>query len=85
MVNVACQVDMLSMHPAVRDAVASGRVEVAGLFLDIRTARLLRLDSTGGSAAQFVPVPDDQLRGGLVLPGPRDPDTDARAVMPGLR
>ncbi|MDQ4009859.1 MAG: bifunctional SulP family inorganic anion transporter/carbonic anhydrase [Actinomycetota bacterium] len=70
MVNVACQVDMLTMHPAVRDAVASGRVEVAGLFLDIRTARLLLLDSAGDAAARFVPLPDDQLPGGLALPDP---------------
>jgi carbonic anhydrase len=75
MVNVACQVDMLSMHPAVRDAVASGRVEVAGLFLDIRTARLLVLDSAAG---RFVSVPDDQLPGGLALPDAAD-----QAPMPG--
>ncbi|MDQ4033066.1 MAG: bifunctional SulP family inorganic anion transporter/carbonic anhydrase [Actinomycetota bacterium] len=78
MVNVACQVDMLNMHPAVRDAVSSGRVQVAGLFLDIRTARLLLLDSAGDPAARFVPVPDDQLPGGLVLPDPA-----GQAPMPG--
>jgi carbonic anhydrase len=78
MVNVACQVDMLSMHPAVRDAVASGQVEVAGLFLDIRTARLLVLDSAGDVAARFVSVPDDQLPGGLALPDAAD-----QAPMPG--
>jgi carbonic anhydrase len=78
MVNVACQVDMLSMHPAVRDAVASGRVQVAGLFLDIRTARLLVLDSAGEATARFVSVPDDQLPGGLALPNPTD-----QAPMPG--
>ncbi|MGH3984297.1 MAG: hypothetical protein ACRDST_16845 [Pseudonocardiaceae bacterium] len=78
MVNVACQVDMLSMHPAVRDAVASGRVQVAGLFLDIRTARLLLLDSTGDAGGRFVPVPDDQLPEGLALP-----DTSGQAPIPG--
>ncbi|MGH3787451.1 MAG: SulP family inorganic anion transporter [Pseudonocardiaceae bacterium] len=58
MVNVALQVEVIGRHSAVRDAVAAGRVQVSGLFLDIRTARLLVLDS---EAARFVPVPDDQL------------------------
>jgi carbonic anhydrase len=62
MVNVALQIEMLRTHPAVRDAVASGRVQVTGLFLDIRTARLLLLDP---DAARFVPVADDYLPGGL--------------------
>lgn len=66
MVNVAGQVEALSKHPAVREAVATGRVQVAGLFLDIRTARLLLLDP---KAARFVPVPDEQLPGGLAVPG----------------
>jgi carbonic anhydrase len=70
MVNVVCQIETLSMHPAVRDAVTSGQVQVAGLFLDIRTARLLVLDSTEDATARFVPVPDDQLPGGLVLLDP---------------
>ncbi|MGH3935889.1 MAG: SulP family inorganic anion transporter [Pseudonocardiaceae bacterium] len=61
MVNVAHQVEALRVHPAVRDAVSAGRVQVAGLFLDIRTARLLLLDA---QAARFVPVPDDQLLAG---------------------
>ncbi|MGB6163631.1 MAG: SulP family inorganic anion transporter [Pseudonocardiaceae bacterium] len=65
MVNVAVQVEMLCAHPAVRDAVATGRVQVAGLFLDIRTARLLLL---GPEAARFGPVPDEQLPGGLAVP-----------------
>jgi carbonic anhydrase len=65
MVNVARQVEVLSVHPAVREAVAAGRVQVAGLFLDIRTARLLLLDP---DAERFVPVPDEQLPGGLVAP-----------------
>ncbi|MGB9279164.1 MAG: bifunctional SulP family inorganic anion transporter/carbonic anhydrase [Pseudonocardiaceae bacterium] len=66
MVNVAVQVKTLSTHPAVRDAVATGRAQVAGLFLDIRTARLLLLDP---EAACFVPVPDEQLPAGLAIPG----------------
>jgi carbonic anhydrase len=65
MVNVALQVEALRTHPAVRDAVASGRVQVAGLFLDIRTARLLLLDSEG---ACFGPVPDDYLPGVSPVP-----------------
>ncbi|MGQ0719583.1 MAG: SulP family inorganic anion transporter [Pseudonocardiales bacterium] len=58
MVNVARQVEVIGRHSAVRDAIAAGRVQVTGLFLDIRTARLLVLDP---EAARFVPVPDDQL------------------------
>ncbi|MGH3929609.1 MAG: SulP family inorganic anion transporter, partial [Pseudonocardiaceae bacterium] len=65
MVNVARQVEVLRTHPAVRDAVAAGRVHVAGLFLDISTARLLLLDAEAG---RFVSVPDDQLPAGLVAP-----------------
>jgi carbonic anhydrase len=66
MVNVALQVETLRTHPAVRDAVAGSRVQVAGLFLDLRTARLLLLDS---AAERFVPLPDEQLPGGLAVPG----------------
>jgi carbonic anhydrase len=58
MVNVALQLDTIREHRAVRDAVQAGRVEVAGLFLDIRTARLLMLNPEG---TRFVPMPDDQL------------------------
>jgi carbonic anhydrase len=66
MVNVACQVGVIGGHSAVRDAAAAGRVQVTGLFLDIRTARLLLLDE---QAARFVPVPDDYVPGGLATPG----------------
>lgn len=66
MVNVAVQVEVLITHPAVRDAIVTGRVQVAGLFLDIRTARLLLLDL---EAARFGPVPDEQLPGSLAVPG----------------
>ena len=58
MVNVALQVREIGRHAAVRDAVAAGRVQVSGLFLDIRTARLLLLDF---DADRFVPMPDDPL------------------------
>lgn len=66
MVNVARQVEAIGKHSAVRAAVAAGRVQVTGLFLDLRTARLLLLDP---EAARFVPVPDDYLPDGLVVPG----------------
>jgi len=65
MVNVARQVEVLGTYPAVRDA-AAGRLQVAGLFLDISTARLSLLDPVAG---QFVPVPEDQLPNSLVVPG----------------
>jgi len=65
MVNVARQVEVLGIHPAVRDAVAAGRLQVTGLFLDVPTARLLILDPAAG---RFVPVPDHQLPAGLRPP-----------------
>ncbi|MGH4011103.1 MAG: SulP family inorganic anion transporter [Pseudonocardiaceae bacterium] len=71
MVNVARQVEVIARHSAVRDAIAAGRVQVTGLFLDIRTARLLLLDP---EAARFVPVPDDQL---LAEQPPRQSSADA--------
>ena len=57
MVNVARQIEVLRTHPVVRDAVAAGRLQIAGLFLDIPTARLLLLDP---ATARFRPVSDDQ-------------------------
>jgi carbonic anhydrase len=48
MVNVACQIEVLRTHPLVRDAVAADRLQIAGLFLDIPTARLLFLDPAMG-------------------------------------
>src|SRR5262249_10239052 len=39
MVNVAHQIDVLRTHPVVREAMAAGRIQIAGLFLDIPTAR----------------------------------------------
>ncbi|MGH3822635.1 MAG: SulP family inorganic anion transporter [Pseudonocardiaceae bacterium] len=67
MVNVARQVEVIARHSAVRAAVAAGRVQVTGLFLDIRTARLLLLDP---EAARFVPVPDDYLPDASLTGGP---------------
>ena len=64
MVNVAHQIDVLRTHPVVRDAVAAGRIHIAGLFLDIPTARLLLLDPAAG---RFLPMPD-QPPDGLVVP-----------------
>ncbi|MGH3684714.1 MAG: SulP family inorganic anion transporter [Pseudonocardiaceae bacterium] len=58
MVNVARQVEVIRRHGAVRDAVEAGRVQITGLFLDIRTGRLLLLDADD---VRFVPVPDDYL------------------------
>ncbi|BDT85562.1 putative transmembrane carbonic anhydrase [Nocardia cyriacigeorgica] len=44
MINVALQVRTLRMnHPTVAAAVAAGRVEVAGLFFDIASARVLHI------------------------------------------
>ncbi|MGH3755911.1 MAG: SulP family inorganic anion transporter [Pseudonocardiaceae bacterium] len=71
MVNVARQVEVIGRHPAVRDAVTAGRVEITGLFLDIRTARLLVLDH---DAARFLPMPDDQL---LAVQPPLESSADA--------
>jgi carbonic anhydrase len=65
MVNVARQVEMIARHAAVRDAVAAGRVQVAGLFFDVRTARLVVLDPEAG---RFVSAPDDYLPDGLAAP-----------------
>ncbi|HSL08300.1 MAG TPA: bifunctional SulP family inorganic anion transporter/carbonic anhydrase [Pseudonocardiaceae bacterium] len=65
MVNVVHQIEMLRTYPAVQEAVAAGRIQIAGLFLDIPTARLLLLDPTTG---RFLPVPD-QPPDDLLLPG----------------
>jgi carbonic anhydrase len=67
MVNVAHQVEVLATHPAVRDAVTTGGLQVTGLFLDIPTARLLILDPAAG---RFIPVPDHQLPHSLAIPDP---------------
>jgi carbonic anhydrase len=68
MVNVACQVEVIRRHSAIRDAVAAGRVQVAGVFVDSNTGRLLRLDR---QAVRFRRVPGghlategDDMRGG---------------------
>jgi carbonic anhydrase len=44
----------------VQDAIAAGRIQIAGLFLDIPTARLLLLDLATG---RFLPVPDQPPEG----------------------
>jgi carbonic anhydrase len=69
MVNVAHQVEVIRKHTAVRDALTAEQVQVAGLFLDIRTARLLLLDP---EANQFVPMPDDQPLALHIGPVPRE-------------
>ncbi|MCQ6271880.1 bifunctional SulP family inorganic anion transporter/carbonic anhydrase [Pseudarthrobacter sp. R1] len=45
MVNVAVQLDKLRQHPIVGPALAEGRVQATGLFFDIATARVIRLNA----------------------------------------
>jgi carbonic anhydrase len=66
MVNVVRQIEVLHTYPVVRDAVSAGQIQIAGLFLDIPTARLLLLDPATG---RFLPVPDHQPPDDLFLPG----------------
>jgi carbonic anhydrase len=58
MVNVARQVEVIARHSAIRAAVLAGRVQVAGLFVDSSSGRLLRLDR---QAARFVPMHEGDL------------------------
>jgi carbonic anhydrase len=58
MVNVARQVEVISRHSAIRDAVVAGRVTVTGLFVDPSTGRMLGLDSAAG---RFVPLRNGYL------------------------
>lgn len=46
MVNVAVQLQTLQQHPIVGAAMTDGRVHIAGLFFDIRTARVLAISNT---------------------------------------
>ncbi len=73
MVNVARQIEVLRTYPLVREAIAAGRIQIAGLFLDIPTAQLLLLNPDMG---HFLPVPD-QPPADLVVP-----DTTAHGVAP---
>jgi carbonic anhydrase len=50
MVNVAVQVETLTIHPLVAGAHREGRLNVIGLFYDIATAQALQVDPTGVSA-----------------------------------
>ena len=52
MVNVARQIEALRTYPVVQDAIAAGRIQIAGLFLDIPTARLLLLDPATGRSCR---------------------------------
>ncbi|MDP0400092.1 bifunctional SulP family inorganic anion transporter/carbonic anhydrase [Tsukamurella strandjordii] len=45
-VNVAVQVENLRAHPLLREAVAAGRIDVVGLFFDIRSGQVLRVTDT---------------------------------------
>lgn len=60
MVNVAVQLDRLRQHPIVGAALAEGRVQAAGLFYDISTARVSRVHTDGidtlGPTAAVAPV-----------------------------
>jgi carbonic anhydrase len=58
MVNVARQVEVISRHSAIRDAVVAGRVTVTGLFVDPSTGRMLGLDPAAG---RFVPLRNGYL------------------------
>jgi len=68
MVNVACQVEVICRHSAIRDAVADGRVQVAGVFVDSTTGRLLGLDRQAARfrpvAGGYLPILVDEVRGG---------------------
>lgn len=49
-VNVAVQVERLTRHPILADAVASGRVRVIGAFFSITTAHVYEVDEHGVNA-----------------------------------
>ena len=50
MVNVAVQVETVTIHPLVAGAHREGRLNFVGLFDDIASARALQVDPTGVSA-----------------------------------
>jgi carbonic anhydrase len=47
LVNVAVQVDRLTRHPILAAAVASGGLQVVGMFFDISTVRVYEVDQNG--------------------------------------
>lgn len=59
MVNVAVQVETLTIHPLVAGAHREGRLNVIGLFYDIASAQALQVVPTGFSAFDGQPVLDD--------------------------
>ena len=56
MVNVAVQVETLTAHPLVADAHQNGELNVIGLFYDIASAQVLRVDPSGVHAFDGQPV-----------------------------
>lgn len=59
MVNVAVQLDRLQRHPELQEALAAGRVHVAGLFYDFSTARVLQV--TPGGISHLDPLPQPAI------------------------
>lgn len=56
MVSVAVQLDRLRQHPIIGPALAEGRVQAAGLFYDISTARVIRVHTDGIDALGPTPA-----------------------------
>ena len=61
MVNVAVQVERLQRRPGLQEALGTGRIQIAGLFYDISTARVLRITPAGIS--HLDPLPRQLLAG----------------------
>ncbi|MGH8901936.1 MAG: SulP family inorganic anion transporter [Egibacteraceae bacterium] len=55
MVNIVQQLDNLRTHPIVDAALRQGQLDIAGLYFDIATARMLLFDP---SSHRFVPAPE---------------------------
>jgi carbonic anhydrase len=61
MVNVAVQVERLQRRPGLQEALGTGRIQIAGLFYDISTARVLRITPT--EISHIDPLPRQLLAG----------------------
>jgi carbonic anhydrase len=55
MVNIVQQLDNLRTHPMVNAAIREGQLDIAGLYFDIATARILLFDP---AEHRFVPAPE---------------------------
>jgi carbonic anhydrase len=55
MVNIVQQLDNLRTHPLVEAAIRRGQLDIAGLYFDIATARMLLFDP---AERRFVPAPE---------------------------